>query len=130
MTAALLGFLVVFALAFLRVPLAVAMTIAGLGGLGLMRGWQPAFASTSQVIFETGFAYVLSVIPLFVLMGNLVARAANLKVRASPDDTASAVLLLDKGVLLEMSEQPSSGWIAPAWPRAADSPARARLTST
>ncbi len=54
MTAALLGFLVVFALAFLRVPLAVAMTIAGLGGLGLMRGWQPAFASTSQVIFETG----------------------------------------------------------------------------
>jgi C4-dicarboxylate transporter, DctM subunit len=33
MTAALLGFLVVFALAFLRVPLAVAMTIAGLGGL-------------------------------------------------------------------------------------------------
>jgi len=42
---------------------------------------------------------------------NLVARAANLKVRASPDDTASAVLLLDKGVLLEMSEQASSGWV-------------------
>ena len=42
---------------------------------------------------------------------NVVARAANLKVRASPDDTASAILLVDKGVLLEMSEQPSSGWI-------------------
>ncbi|MFA6066944.1 hypothetical protein AKG95_26620 [Janthinobacterium lividum] len=42
---------------------------------------------------------------------NVVARAANLKVRASPDDTASAVILVDKGVLLEMSEQPSSGWI-------------------
>jgi C4-dicarboxylate transporter, DctM subunit len=75
MTAALLGFVAVFVLAFARVPLAVAMTIAGIVGLGLMRGWTPAFASTSQTIFETGFHYTLSVIPLFVLMGNLVARA-------------------------------------------------------
>jgi len=75
MIEATLGFVVVFVLAFARVPLAVAMTIAGIGGLGLMRGWQPAFASTSQTIFETGFQYILSVIPLFVLMGNLVARA-------------------------------------------------------
>ena len=42
---------------------------------------------------------------------NVVARAANLKVRASPDDAASAIILVDKGVLLEMSEQPSSGWV-------------------
>lgn len=75
MTVALLGFLGVFAMAFLRVPLAVAMATAGFVGMGLLRGWQPALASTSQVIFETGFAYVLSVIPLFVLMGNFVARA-------------------------------------------------------
>ncbi|TNF61021.1 MAG: TRAP transporter large permease [Burkholderiales bacterium] len=75
MTEALLGFLAVFGLAFLRVPLAVAMTIAGFAGLALMRGWPAAMASTSQVVFETGFHYVLSVIPLFVLMGNFVARA-------------------------------------------------------
>jgi tripartite ATP-independent transporter DctM subunit len=75
MIEAVLGFLAVFALAFLRVPLAIAMSIAGIVGLGLMRGWQPAFASTSQVVFETGFHYTLSVIPLFVLMGNFVARA-------------------------------------------------------
>lgn len=75
MTEAFLGFVAVFFMAFLRIPLAVAMAIAGMVGMGLMRGWQPAFASTSQVIFETGFHYVLSVIPLFVLMGNLVARA-------------------------------------------------------
>ena len=42
---------------------------------------------------------------------NVVARAANLKVRASPDDTASAIILVDKGVLLELSEQPNSGWV-------------------
>ena len=75
MIEAFLGFVAVFFMAFLRIPLAVAMAIAGMVGMGLMRGWQPAFASTSQVIFETGFHYVLSVIPLFVLMGNLVARA-------------------------------------------------------
>ncbi len=75
MIEALYGFLAVFAMAFLRVPLAVAMMIAGVAGLGLMRGWTPAFASVSQVVFETGFAYVLSVIPLFVLMGNFVTRA-------------------------------------------------------
>jgi tripartite ATP-independent transporter DctM subunit len=75
MIEASLGFLAVFLLAALRIPLAVAMVTVGMGGLTLLRGWQPALASTSQVIFETGFAYVLSVIPLFVLMGNLVARA-------------------------------------------------------
>ena len=75
MTEALLGFGAVFILAFLRLPLALAMTVTGLVGLGLMRGWPAAYASTSQTIFETGFHYVLSVIPLFVLMGNLVARA-------------------------------------------------------
>ena len=32
-------------------------------------------ASTAQVVYETGFAYTLSVIPLFILMGNFVARA-------------------------------------------------------
>ncbi|MDO8904790.1 TRAP transporter large permease [Hydrogenophaga sp.] len=75
MTEAFLGFLAVFVMAFMRIPLAVAMIIAGFGGLLLMRGWVPAMASTSQVIFETGFHYVLSVIPLFVLMGNFVAKA-------------------------------------------------------
>ncbi|MDP2262218.1 MAG: TRAP transporter large permease [Hydrogenophaga sp.] len=79
MTEAFLGFMAVFVMAFLRIPLAVAMSIAGIVGMGLMRGWMPAFAGTSQVIFETGFHYVLSVIPLFVLMGNLVARAGMAK---------------------------------------------------
>lgn len=75
MTEALLGFVAVFLLAFMRVPLAVSMALVGMVGLGLMRGWAPAFSGVSQTIFETGFAYVLSVVPLFVLMGNFVARA-------------------------------------------------------
>ena len=74
-TEALLGFAAIFALALLRVPLAFAMGLVGFAGIGLTRGLQPALASTAQVVYETGFAYTLSVIPLFILMGNFVARA-------------------------------------------------------
>ncbi|RYF36078.1 MAG: TRAP transporter large permease, partial [Comamonadaceae bacterium] len=75
MTEALLGFAAIFALALLRIPLAFAMGMVGVVGIGLTRGWSPALASTAQVVYETGFAYTLSVIPLFILMGNFVARA-------------------------------------------------------
>jgi tripartite ATP-independent transporter DctM subunit len=72
---ALIGFAAIFGLAILRVPLAFAMGLVGFAGIGLTRGWIPALASTAQVVHETGFAYTLSVIPLFILMGNFVARA-------------------------------------------------------
>ena len=75
MTEALLGFASIFVLAVLRVPLAFAMGLIGFAGMGLVRGWVPALASTAQVVHETGFAYTLSVVPLFILMGNFVARA-------------------------------------------------------
>jgi tripartite ATP-independent transporter DctM subunit len=74
-TEALIGFLAIFGLALLRMPLAFSMGIVGIVGIGLTRGWMPALASTAQVVQETGFAYTLSVIPLFILMGNFVARA-------------------------------------------------------
>jgi tripartite ATP-independent transporter DctM subunit len=72
---ALVGFALIFILALLRFPLAFAMGAVGLGGMAYMRGWDPALASSAQVVYETGFAYTLSVIPLFILMGNFVARA-------------------------------------------------------
>ena len=75
MTDALLGFAAVFVLALLRMPLAFAMGAVGFVGLGLARGWAPTMANAAQVVFDTGFAYTLSVVPLFILMGNLVARA-------------------------------------------------------
>ena len=75
MTAALIGFAAIFGLALLRVPLAFAMGLVGFAGMAVMRGFDPALASAAQVVYETGFAYTLSVIPLFILMGNFVARA-------------------------------------------------------
>ena len=75
MTEALLGFGAVFVLALLRMPLAFAMGAVGFVGLGLLRGWAPTVANAAQVVYDTGFAYTLSVVPLFILMGNFVARA-------------------------------------------------------
>ena len=75
MIEALLGFAAIFAMALLRIPLAFAMGVVGVAGIGFTRGWDPALASVGQVVYETGFAYTLSVIPLFILMGNFVARA-------------------------------------------------------
>ena len=72
---ALLGFGAVFFLALLRIPLAFAMGVVGFVGLGLLRGWTPTMANAAQVVYDTGFAYTLSVVPLFILMGNFVARA-------------------------------------------------------
>ena len=72
---ALLGFGGLVLLTLLRVPLAFAMAISATVGLAVMRGWPVAWASAEQVIQETGFTYTLSVVPLFVLMGNFVARA-------------------------------------------------------
>jgi tripartite ATP-independent transporter DctM subunit len=75
MTDALLGFGAIFLLALLRVPLAFAMGFVGFVGLGLLRGWPASAASAAQVVYDSGFAYTLSVVPLFILMGNFVARA-------------------------------------------------------
>ena len=42
---------------------------------------------------------------------NVIARVANLKVRATPDDAAAPVFTADKGVLLEVTEVAAGGWI-------------------
>lgn len=42
---------------------------------------------------------------------NVIARVANLKVRATPDDAAAAVFTADKGVLMEVTEVAAGGWI-------------------
>ena len=75
MTEASLGLLAMLILAFARVPLAIAMGLVGFGGLWWMRGLNPAMASVTSTVYESGFEYTLSVVPLFILMGNFVARA-------------------------------------------------------
>ncbi|MFM1987763.1 MAG: hypothetical protein RJA99_720 [Pseudomonadota bacterium] len=70
----LLGFVAMFALMTLRVPIAFAMAVVGFAGLWWMRSWNAAVASTTTEILDIA-KYTLSVVPLFVLMGNFVTRA-------------------------------------------------------
>ncbi|MBP8307953.1 MAG: TRAP transporter large permease [Burkholderiaceae bacterium] len=77
MTEALIGLGLMMALALLRVPIAVSMGVIGFLGVAYLRDWNfaPAFAMVQTKVYETGRNYTLSVVPLFILMGNLVTRA-------------------------------------------------------
>jgi tripartite ATP-independent transporter DctM subunit len=71
----LAGLAAFLALAFVRVPMAFAMGIVGFFGFAYKVNFAAAAAMIAQTTYETGLAYTLSVIPLFILMGNFVVRA-------------------------------------------------------
>lgn len=75
MMISLIGFAILLILILLRIPIAFAMAAVGGFGFAFMRGWEPAWAMIGQVAFDTGLSYSLSVIPLFILMGNVLARS-------------------------------------------------------
>ncbi|MGE0735657.1 MAG: TRAP transporter large permease [Alphaproteobacteria bacterium] len=75
MTAALIAFAVMLLLTFLRIPIAFAMAIVGVGGFAIVRGIDPALSLAGQVARDTVLTSELSVVPLFILMGNFVSRA-------------------------------------------------------
>ncbi len=72
MLEALIGFVALFALVLLRVPIAIAMIIVGTAGFAALRNWNAALNLLGNAAFETGLSFTLSVIPLFILMGNLL----------------------------------------------------------
>jgi tripartite ATP-independent transporter DctM subunit len=75
MDIALIGFGALLTLIFLRMPIAFAMGAVGFAGFWYLRGFLPALATTGERFYSTVQNLELSVLPLFVLMGNLVARA-------------------------------------------------------
>ncbi len=75
MTESLVALAAMLLLSFLRLPIAFSMGLVGFLGLWWMRGVGPSMASVTTVVYETGFQYTLSVVPLFILMGNFVTRA-------------------------------------------------------
>jgi TRAP-type C4-dicarboxylate transport system permease large subunit len=77
MTESLIGLGLMLVLAFLRLPIALSMGVVGIVGYAYMRDWNwaVAFATAQTKIYETGRNYALTVVPLFILMGNFVTRA-------------------------------------------------------
>ncbi|WP_382160674.1 TRAP transporter large permease [Hydrogenophaga sp. ANAO-22] len=66
---ALLGFVGMFALMAVRVPIGIAMGIAGVGGFALLSGTTPALNLLANVPLSVLTDYNLIVIPMFILMG-------------------------------------------------------------
>ncbi|MFC6668749.1 TRAP transporter large permease [Marinobacterium aestuariivivens] len=83
MEASLIGFAALMVLILARVPLGVAMGAVGVIGFALTqmfeygnpRGWNAALTMIGSTAFDTGLAYGLSVVPLFLLMGNLITES-------------------------------------------------------
>ncbi|PKO64321.1 MAG: C4-dicarboxylate ABC transporter permease [Betaproteobacteria bacterium HGW-Betaproteobacteria-16] len=75
MLAACLGFFIAFAFILFQIPIATALAITGFGGYVLLNGWTPALSMVATITKDSTLAYSLIVLPLFVLMGNLVAGA-------------------------------------------------------
>lgn len=73
MTLSLIALAILLLLVFSRVPIAFAMALVGGVGFAMLRGWGPAGAMVGNAVFETGLSYSLSVVPLFIFMGNVLA---------------------------------------------------------
>ncbi len=71
---ALLLFVVMLALMAVRVPIAVAMFVAGFSGYLMQAGWLPVAAHLKTYAYARFSSYDLSVIPLFLLMGQFATQ--------------------------------------------------------
>ncbi len=69
-TIGLIGILALLGLLAIRMPVGVALIVVGLLGFAAVAGWDAALGLLGASPFEHSFNYELSVIPLFVLMGN------------------------------------------------------------
>ncbi|ASJ76821.1 TRAP transporter large permease [Granulosicoccus antarcticus] len=75
MTASLIGFAVLMVLILLRMPIAFAMGLIGFVGFALQTSWSASLSMVGQMAFDGGLSYTLSIIPLFIFMGNLITRS-------------------------------------------------------
>jgi len=75
LTIAMLFFGALLALIFLRIPVALVMIGCGVTGIRAVTGsWNPVLSSFKSLPFDTFSNYSLSVIPLFLLMGQFAMR--------------------------------------------------------
>ena len=70
-TIGVLGFAAMLALMFLGVPIGVAMGAVGFFGFAWVNGWNSALNMLALAPYSAVATYVLSVVPLFVLMGHI-----------------------------------------------------------
>ena len=68
-------FLILMILIFIRIPIGLAMLMCGMVGSYLINGtWVPILSQMKSMPFETFSNYSLSIVPLFLLMGQFATR--------------------------------------------------------
>jgi tripartite ATP-independent transporter DctM subunit len=72
---AITGFVVLFVLMLLRVPVGMAMGLVGVTGFGYLVGAEPALKLISQTSMRTVTDYTFGIIPMFLLMGQFASRS-------------------------------------------------------
>nr|WP_294508495.1 TRAP transporter permease [uncultured Rhodopila sp.] len=72
---AAIGFIVLFALMLLRVPIGMAMGLVGVSGFGYLAGGSPALKMVAQTSMRVVTDYQFGVIPMFLLMGAIASRS-------------------------------------------------------
>ena len=70
---AVIGFVTLFVLMLLRVPVGMAMGLVGVTGFGYLTGMGPALKLVGQTVMRTVTDYSFGVIPMFLLMGAFVS---------------------------------------------------------
>jgi C4-dicarboxylate transporter, DctM subunit len=68
-------FALMMALIIARMPIAISMLLCGALGFGLLAGWRPLIAMLAEVPYSRVANYELTVIPLFILMGQFAAHS-------------------------------------------------------
>ena len=76
MIISLIGFAILFLVAFLGFPLGFTMLVVGGAGFAILRGTEPALEMISQQILDVTLNTNFAVLPMFLLMGAFVHRAA------------------------------------------------------
>ena len=74
-TAGAIGFLVLVLLIALRVPIGFSMALTGFIGFVYLASFKAGFSMLALATHKTGASYALTVIPLFVLMGQLASQS-------------------------------------------------------
>jgi C4-dicarboxylate transporter, DctM subunit len=72
-TIAVIGFVALFGLMLMRVPVGMAMGLVGVTGFGYIVGGVPALKMVGQTSMRTVANYSFGIIPMFLLMGAIVS---------------------------------------------------------
>ncbi len=96
MIASILGIIGLFALLLLGMPIGFGMAIVGFVGFGFLINFSASSAMVGQIVYDTTMSYNLSVLPMFVLMGNLISES---KLAEDMYDASNSLLGRFKGGL-------------------------------